>query len=112
MPGSRFEQVFHPSELRLAQRKGKLRAQHLAGRWAAKEAFVKAWSQALYGRAPLLSPEQLNWAEIQVCPDAWGRVHIQLGGVVEKLCDVEVASLSITHDGDYAQAACLVTRRV
>ena len=54
-PGSRFEDVFTALELRVAARKPD-RVLHLAGRWAAKEAFIKAWSQAIYGRPPVIAP--------------------------------------------------------
>ena len=57
-PGSTFEQVFSPLERRHAQQRRDAvgsdgaasaslagsRTEHLAGRWAAKEAFIKAWS--------------------------------------------------------------------
>lgn len=115
MPGSRFGAaggVFSAAELRVAAGKGPRRAEHLAGRWAAKEAFIKAWSQALYGRPPVLGPDAVNFAEIEVRPDAWGRVAIALSGevaaaVVDSLGEY-AASASISHDGDYATATVIL----
>ena len=72
VPGSTFQNVFSPMELRIAAGKPN-RAQHLAGRWAAKEAFIKAWSQSLYGKPPVLAEDDVRWSEIQVTPDQWGR---------------------------------------
>lgn len=110
-PGSAFESVFSALELRAASAKPD-RAAHLAGRWAAKEAFIKAWSQALYGRPPVLAPEQVDWAEIEVRPDRWGRVALELRGRVAAAVAESVGavrtSLSISHDGDHATATCLL----
>lgn len=123
-PGSTFEQVFSALELRHShqRRDGQettstesfagTRTEHLAGRWAAKEAFIKAWSQAIYGRPPVIDPDQVNFAEIEVIPDRWGRVALQLKGEVaaalaESVGEVAL-SLSISHDGDYATAQCLM----
>lgn len=112
-PGSTFADVFTTTEKRIAGRKpAHLRAEHLAGRWAAKEAFIKAWSTALYGQSPVIHPEKVNWQEIEVRPDRWGRVTLALHGEVARtvnlsLGDVRV-SLSISHDGDYATAVCWV----
>lgn len=111
-PGSQFEQsVFTPAERLVARRRGLAGdglARHLAGRWAAKEAFIKAWSQSLFGRPAPISRDHLNWREIEVVPDAYGRVSLRLHGEVS--CHFHEGeqqlgpSLSISHDGDYAIA--------
>lgn len=110
-PGSRFEAVFAVGELRTAARRQD-RALHLAGRWAAKEAFIKAWSQAIYGRPPLIDPDGVDFTEIEIRPDRWGRVAVELRGEVEQAVRASVGeirtSLSISHDGDYAMATCLL----
>jgi len=110
-PGSSFEEVFTVLELRVAAQRLD-RALHLAGRWAAKEAFIKAWSQAIYGRPPVLSPDLVDFREIEVQPDRWGRVAVVTHGDVEKAVAASLGpvttSLSISHDGDTAVATCLV----
>lgn len=117
LPGTRFAQVFSASELRVAQAQGlsgAARAQHLAGRWAAKEAFIKAWSQALYGRPPVMVEEAVDWADIEVRPDAWGRVALELRGEIARLARESLGNfstaLSISHDGDYATAVVHLSR--
>lgn len=110
-PGSRFEDVFTALELRVAARKPD-RVLHLAGRWAAKEAFIKAWSQAIYGRPPVINPDLVDFRDIEIHPDRWGRVGVEKKGTVaqavaDSIGDV-ATSLSISHDGDYAIATCLV----
>ena len=115
LPGTRFARVFSAAELRGAQARGlegAARAQYMAGRWAAKEAFIKAWSQALYGRPPVMNEEAVVWSDIEVRPDAWGRVALELRGSIaaaaqESLGDYTTA-LSISHDGDYATATVLL----
>ncbi|AZA11985.1 holo-ACP synthase AcpS [Corynebacterium gerontici] len=107
MPGSSFLEVFTAQELRVANARTD-RAQHLAGRWAAKEALVKAWGQSLYGRPPVLADTPELWALIEVVPDTHGRVAYRLHGDVEKLLREATTALSISHDGDYAIAQCLL----
>lgn len=114
--GSRFASgVFSALETRVAKTKPETqRPAHLAGRWAAKEAFIKAWSQALYGRAPIIAPEELDWSEIEIRPDAHGRIQLGFRGRVHqalKECfgpNLPQPQLSISHDGDYAIAQCLL----
>lgn len=108
LPGSHFLDVFTPQELRVANARVD-RAQHLAGRWAAKEALIKAWNQALYGQPPVLEDAPALWSLIEVVPDAFGRVAYRLHGDVEKHLRGTALALSISHDGDYAIAQCLLT---
>ncbi len=106
VPGSRFAEVFTPRERRLCADKPDPAAS-LAARWAAKEAYIKAWSQSLYGRPPVLDPDGVDFSQIEVVPDAFGRVAIALRGEVARLGPPAV-SLSFSHDGDYAVAVCVV----
>lgn len=88
---------------------------HLAARWAAKEAVVKAWSGALYGMSPPLAAEEVDWREIEVIHDHWQRPALRLHGrfaesVRHSLHD-RVATvdrlrwhLSLSHDGPHAIA--------
>ncbi|AGG67524.1 holo-ACP synthase AcpS [Corynebacterium callunae] len=112
-PGSSFMQVFSASERRLASFRAETRqAEHLAGRWAAKEAFIKAWSQAIYGQPPVIAEEHVQWREIEVRADAWGRVSIELHPALAKQVHDSIgqfhSSVSISHDGDYVVATCVL----
>lgn len=85
------------------------RAWSLAGRFAAKEAFVKAWSASRRGREPALA--SLNWQEIEVVVDAYGRPEILLHGVVKDAFTTDgpcTIHLSISHDGPVAAATVLI----
>lgn len=113
-PGTRFAGVFHPLELRVAATKTATgKEAHLAGRWAVKEAFIKAWSQTMYGRPPAIGEDAVDFAEIVVRPDAWGRIAIELHGEVAAAFsqmpgDGADLAASISHDGDYATATCVI----
>lgn len=116
-PGTRFAAVFSAAERRQARERARARgadtstaalARHLGARWAAKEAVIKAWSAALYGRPPVIAPDAVDWAEIEVVADAWGRPGLRLRGriataVAESLGPVRW-HLSLSHDGPAATA--------
>ena len=126
IPGTVFaERAFTARELRDAVRRAdassSLQAEHLAGRWAAKEAFVKAWSAAhaaAHGAdAPaVIAPERLDWREIEVVTDLQGRPGLRLAGAVADAVEADLGPgrsasrrwpVSITHDGDWAAAVVL-----
>ena len=131
-PGTVFAQrTFTARELREARRraqeKGTNPAQHLAARWAAKESFIKAWSQAhILGAksrgtstSPVILTEDVDWREIEVVTDRWGRPSLRLSGTVahavEHSLGEEVSTpgcwpVSMSHDGDYAAAIVLHVR--
>ena len=107
-PGSEFAEVFTPGERRDANGRSTDSARHLAARWAAKEAVVKAWSSSLYGTAPVMDDEALR--QIEVVLDAWGRPRIRLHGEVAKHLETCTVEISLSHDGDYATAYAVLHR--
>ena len=123
-PGTVFaERVFTARERREARRRsedtGSTEAEHLAARWAAKEAFIKAWSQALNPRAggasaPVIVP--VDWSDIEVVTDRWGRPSLRLRGAIARAVETSLGEgsgrpgawpVSLTHDGDWAAAIVL-----
>jgi holo-[acyl-carrier protein] synthase len=84
----------------------------LAARWAAKESFIKAWSQALWGTAPPIAPDRVKWSEIEIIRDRWHRPRIRLIGEVaadfKRTCPEARIHVSLSHDGDYAQATVIL----
>lgn len=122
-PGTRFTGAFSATERRQCREQAEARgagsggsgpsdadlARHLAGRWAVKEAVVKAWSAALYGQPPPITPEAMRWAEIETVCDAWGRPSVRLGGEVARQVRATVGEgarwhVSLSHDGESAVA--------
>lgn len=79
---------------------------HLAARFAAKEAFIKAWSSAFFGSEPQLGTVDLR--EIEVCNDPWGRPSLRLTGAVKAALGRRFGAarthLSLSHDGPTAVA--------
>ena len=58
-PGTVFAETFTPGERRDAADKSSSAARHLAARWAAKEAVIKAWSGSRFAKRPVL-PEGIH----------------------------------------------------
>ncbi len=93
------------------------RTLRLAGRFAAKQAFIKAWSSARYGRPPAVPGVDLRAVEIQL--DGQGRPAIALHGeVAEEVSSLavqlelrgEIAThVSISHDGGVAAAVVVLS---
>ena len=86
-------------------------ARHAGGLWAAKEAFIKAWSCALFGSPPLIGTDDVDWREIEVIHDEWNRPALALHGEVAAACEESLgapstwrALVSISHDGECAIA--------
>lgn len=108
--GSAFaELTFTPGELRsVAGPSGA--AQHLAGRYAAKEAFVKAFSGARIGHAPAVA--SMDWREVEVIVDAWGRPALMLHGALARAVTATLGlvtpHLSITHETTMAAAVVVL----
>jgi holo-[acyl-carrier protein] synthase len=82
--------------------------QHLAGKWAAKEAFIKAWGSAISPKPPPIPPDAVDFAEIEVVKDLFGRPGLKLHGKVANSFSGEAnnIAISISHDGNYAVAVC------
>lgn len=108
--GSAFaEGTFTAGELRAAGGHSGA-AQHLAARYAAKEAFVKAFSGARPGHAPVIPA--MDWREVEVVRDGWGRpalaLHGALAAAVRATLGPVVMHLSITHEPTMAAAVVVI----
>lgn len=78
-------------------------AAHLAARFAAKEAFLKALGLGLR--------EGISWQEIEVVRDDLGKPSLQFAGRAAEILrerGIAVAHLSYSHDGDYAVATVIL----
>ena len=105
-PGTVFAETFTPGERRDAADKSSVAARHLAARWAAKEAVIKAWSGSRFAQRPMLT--EAIYRDIEVITDMWGRPKVRLTGeIAEHLADV-VIHVSLTHEGDTAAAVAIL----
>lgn len=110
VPGTAFvEGTFTEGEVREARSRpdGDV-GRHLAARFAAKEAFVKAWDGSNFGLPPVKHRADLR--EIEVVCDAWGRPSIRTHGHVAQVTVGLLAHVSLTHDGDLASAVVVLER--
>jgi holo-[acyl-carrier protein] synthase len=102
--GSLLAEVFTEEELRYCGSQ-RYPFQHLAARYAAKEATVKALGTGKTSR--------MRWRDMEIVRNAWGEPHLVLRGEVARLAgakDFHRCALSLTHAGDYAMAVVLFTR--
>ncbi len=105
------ERTFTAGEFEAAEhRPGGKPARHLAARFAAKEAFVKAWSASRHGRSPLLG--LLDLRDIEVVSDAQGRPALALHGAVaeamQRSGEAFACHVSLSHDGGFATAVVVL----
>jgi holo-[acyl-carrier protein] synthase len=95
--------VFQPAEIALADRRGQRRAATLAGRWAAKEAFLKALGRSTAGIAA---------RDIEVVSDEMGCPSLRLHGTAQAALAATGGNrtyLSISHEHRYAVAVVVIT---
>ena len=90
--------VFTPREIEYCSSR-KAATQHYAGRWAAKEAILKAlgtgWSRGI------------RWRDMEIRHDAAGKPSVALGGEARELCErlgIGNMLISISHCRMYATA--------
>lgn len=99
-------QTFTPGELAYANgAPSGTPAQHLAARFAAKEAALKALDHASAMRQ--IEPPVISLRDIEIHRDARGRPSLTLHGSAGMLAEqlaVNQAQVSLSHDGDYAIA--------
>ncbi len=91
-----LNRIFTEDELENAKKRGSL-YQHLAGRFAAKEAIFKAMGDAA-----------LNWKDLEILNDHQGRPYCKLLNGRGRNKDIQV---SISHVKNYAVANAIVTEK-
>jgi len=93
------ERVFTPAEREYCDAKGVAAAQSYAGRFAAKEAFLKALKTGWRGK--------ITWRDIEVINDTDGVPSLNISGeAAAMLSDIGAVSihLSISHTSEHAVA--------
>lgn len=99
--GQRFiARLFTADEIAYACSAPALQAERLAGRFAAKEAAIKAFD---------LGEAGVDWRDIEVRRASSGACSLKLHRKLEALAPAPSdTSLCISHDGDYAAAVLVV----
>jgi holo-[acyl-carrier protein] synthase len=103
--------TFTAEELAYARSAAGRAVDHLAARFAAKEAALKA----LDGAAGLLGlmPPAVQLREVEVQRDARGRPSLALAGAAQQIAEaLEIVRMhvSLTHDGNTAAAVVVLER--
>jgi len=91
-----LNRIFTKEELENAKSRGSL-YQHLAGRFAAKEAVFKAFGDP-----------KLSWKEVQILNDREGTPYCEISNPKGKKVKVQ---LSISHVKNYATAIAIITEK-
>ena len=97
------ERVFTQAERDYCESKGAASAQSYAGRFAAKEAFLKALKTGWRGK--------ISWHDIEVVTDADGMPTLNITGEAKKILDNLGANrvhISISHTTDHAVAQVIL----
>lgn len=97
------ERVYTPREIDYCESKNAQKYQHYAARFAAKEAVFKALS------ATLDSKYDIEWKDIEIRNDDYGRPYIELNEKFTKA--IESIDISISHCKDYAVANVVLIER-
>jgi holo-[acyl-carrier protein] synthase len=98
--GERFlERVFTPGELTYAAGKHR-QYQHLAARFAAKEAASKALATGWSGA--------FRWTDVEVVNDPTGQPRIVLHGELERLLAGSAVHVTISHSDSHVVAMVII----
>ncbi len=100
-----LHRVFTPHEQAYCQQH-KERIQHLAGRFAAKEAVLKALGTGMRG--------QMKWTDVQIANNDLGKPEIVLSGesaLVAERMGVTQVLVSISHTREHAVASAIALRQ-
>lgn len=104
--GDRFlGRVFTASETAYCQSHG-VPEQHFAGRFAVKEAVLKALGTGWRGR--------IRWTDIDVSRDAYGAPHVTLSGAAGQRAaelHIETVHVSLSHTRQHAIAHAIAEAR-
>lgn len=101
---------FTAGEINYAEKAHGSNSTHLAARYAAKEAVIKALESMHLFRPALL--KNVNYREIEVANDPNGRPYLIFYGALKDVVqELKVQTLlSMSHDGDYAVAQALLEK--
>ncbi len=98
--GEKFlRRIFTRKEIEYCSRKRKAH-QSFAGRFAAKEAVLKAMGTGL--------SSGIRWKDIEILNDEYGRPYVILHGRARELLNGRRVDISISHSDTCATAVCII----
>jgi len=100
--GDRFlERILTPGEIAYVRRQRRLQ-QHVAGRFAAKEAILKVLGTGWRTR--------ISWKDMEILNDRLGKPEVRLSGECARIAQnlgIDRVLISISHTGEYALASAI-----
>ena len=94
-----LQRVYTQKEIDYCESKKKMKYQHYAARFAAKEAFFKAISD-------LFAPYEITWKDIELTNNEKGRPQICL--LQKKISNLQNIDISLSHCKEYAIATVTI----
>lgn len=95
-----LDRIYTDEEIKYCSKSEIVKYQHFAGRFAAKEAVIKALSDNIK------SKEDIIWKEIEILNDEEGKPKININNLKSyNLEKIENIDISISHIKDYAVAS-------
>ena len=103
-PNKFIDRVFTEGEIGYVKNK-KMKYEHLAARFATKEAVLKAFGQG--------TRRYVRWKDIEVSKLVSGKPLVKIHGFIKKLKTIEGIkdiSISMSHTKHYAIASCVLIK--
>ena len=94
-----IKRIYSPREIEYCEKKGQVKYQHYAARFASKEAVSKMLGTGFNG--------SFEWKDIEVINDELGKPQVKLSGGAKKVFDeekLEKIDISLSHCKEYAVA--------
>lgn len=102
--GEKFvNKIFTPYEVAYCNSKKKMKYQHFAARFAAKEAIFKAISELLEDKY------EITWTDVEIWQDNKGKPKVRFLG--NPNYGIEQIDVSLSHLKEYAIATCIVVSK-
>ena len=94
-----LQRIYSPREIEYCEKKGQVKYQHYAARFASKEAVAKMLGTGFNG--------SFEWKDIEVINDSLGKPKIELSNGAKKIFEdekLEKMDISLSHCKEYAVA--------
>jgi len=103
-PNKFIDRIFTKGEIEYVKNK-KMKYEHLAARFATKEAVLKAFGQG--------TRRYVRWKDVEVSKLVSGKPSVKIHGFIKKLKtmeDIKDISISMSHTKHYAVASCVLIK--